>query len=241
MVNMIKPSFRQRASETEDMDDFSVQGEALDGALRFLAFVNRFLGGHQIILQALDKTLRQLEWVDIQPGMHLLDLGCGGGDTLMEVAKWSRKQELDLQITGIDANPNILAFARKNTSEHPEINYIEGNFLAQDFDWKPYQIVVCSLILHHFEDEQILSLLKKFPKGTIVIINDLQRHRLAYVLFKVLCFITSAPPMASKDGALSVRKGFRRKELESFMRRCDVTHYDLSWRWAFRYQLILAT
>lgn len=241
MVNMIKPSFRQRASEMEDMDDFSVQGESLYGALRYLAFINQFLGGHRIILRALNKARKHLAWARLESGLHLVDLGCGGGDTLAQVAQWTKQQNLDLQISGIDANPHILAFAKKNTSEHPEIKYIEDDFLTPDFNWKPYQVVLCSLILHHFEDEQIISLLRRIPKGTLVIINDLQRHWLAYYLFKILCFATLAPAMASRDGAISVRKGFRRKELEAFLQNCEVTHYDLSWRWAFRYQLILVT
>ena len=241
MVNMIKPSFRQRASEMEDMDDFSIQGEALEGALRYLAFINRFLGGHLIILQSLKRALQKLSWTQINPGAHLIDLGCGGGDTLAKVAQWSNKQQLALQLTGIDANPHILAFARENTSMHPEINYIEGDFLTKDFDWSPYQVVLCSLILHHFEEEKIIALLEQIPKGTLLIINDLQRHWLAYYLFQVLCFFSLAPPMAKKDGAISIRKGFQRKELETLLKRCNVSRYELSWRWAFRYQLILVT
>lgn len=241
MVNMINPSFRQRASEMEDMDDFSIQGEALEGALRYLAFVNRFLGGHQIIIQSLQRAFHKLSWTGISAGAHLVDLGCGGGDTLSKVAKWSEKQHLNLQLTGIDANPHILAFARENTLFNPEINYIEGDFLAKDFDWSPYQVVLCSLILHHFEEKQIKALLGQIPKGTLVIINDLQRHWLAYYLFQVLCFFSLAPPMARKDGAISIRKGFQRKELETLLKRCNISRYELSWRWAFRYQLILVT
>lgn len=241
MVNMIKPSFRQRASEMEDMDDFSVQGEALEGALRYLAFVNRFLGGHHIILQSLKRAFHQLSWVKISPDAHLVDLGCGGGDTLLKVTQWSKKQNLRLQLTGIDANPHILTFARKNTQLHPEINYIEGDFLTKDFDWAPYQVVLCSLILHHFEEEKIVTLLQQIPKGTLVIINDLQRHWLAYYLFQILCFFSLAPPMAKKDGAISIRKGFQRRELEKLLKRSNVSRYELSWRWAFRYQLILLT
>ena len=238
---MIKHSFRQRASEMEDMDDFSVKGEALEGALRYLAFVNRFLGGHQIIIRSLKRTFQKLSWTGVSAGAHLADLGCGGGDTLLKVAKWSEKQNLDLKLTGIDANPHILAFAQENTQMHPEINYIEGDFLTKDFDWKPYQVVLCSLILHHFEEEKIVALLRQVPKGTLVIINDLQRHWLAYYLFQVLCFFSLAPPMAKKDGAISIRKGFQRKELESLLKRSNVSRYELSWRWAFRYQLILLT
>ena len=241
MVNMIKHSFRQRASEMEDMDDFSVQGEALVGALRYLAFVNRFLGGHLIILQSLKQAYKRLAWTKLSSGAHLVDLGCGGGDTLLQVAKWSEKQNLNLKLTGIDANPHILAFARKNTQMHPEINYIEGDFLSKAFDWSPYQVVLCSLILHHFEEDKIIALLQQIPKGTLVIINDLQRHWLAYYLFQVLCFFSFAPPMAKKDGAISIRKGFQRKELETLLKRCNVSRYELSWRWAFRYQLILVT
>ena len=236
---MIKHSFRQRALETEDMDDFSIKGEELDGALRYLAFVNRFLGGHQIILQSLQKALFQLDWVPKIQKANLLDLGCGGGDTLCKVANWANDKGLALKIHGIDANPNILAFARENSANHPEISYIEGNFLDQGFNWEPYQIVLCSLILHHFENHQIVTLLRAIPEGTIVIINDLQRHWLAYYLFMVLCWFSRAPAMARRDGAISVRKGFSRKELEQLLAQSGVSRFELNWRWAFRYQLIL--
>lgn len=236
---MIKHSFHQRALETEDMDDFSIKGEELNGALRYLAFINRFLGGHQIILQSLQKALFQLDWIPKIQTAHLIDLGCGGGDILCQVANWANDKGLALKIDGIDANPNILAFARENSTNHPEINYIEGNFLAHDFDWEPYQIVLCSLILHHFENHQIVTLLRNIPKGTIVIVNDLQRHWLAFYLFKVLCWFSRAPLMARKDGAISVRKGFSRKELEQLVAQSNVRQFELNWRWAFRYQLIL--
>lgn len=239
MENMIKHSFRQRALEIEEMDDFSISGEELNRTLRFLAIVNRFLGGHQLIIDSLKKAFFQLKWVPSSKGMRLLDIGCGGGDTLGLVAQWSKDQQLDLEISGIDANPNILAFARKNTARFPEINYIEGNFFEPDFDWDSYHIILCSLILHHFDTQQLISFLQSMPSGKIIIINDLHRHWLAFYLFHFFGWLTQAPAMAKKDGAISIRKGFIKKELESLMASSHIQQYHLRWRWAFRYQLIL--
>lgn len=238
---MIKHSFRQRALEIEEMDDFSICGEELNRTLCFLAIVNRFLGGHQLIIDSLKKAFFQLKWVPAGKGMRLLDVGCGGGDTLRLVAQWSKEKQLDLKINGIDANPHVLAFARKNTASFPHINYLEGDFLQQDFEWGNYDVILCSLILHHFDKQQLISFFQAIPSGKIIIINDLHRHWLAFYLFQLFGWLTRAPAMAKKDGAISIRKGFIRKELESIMASRPIQQYHLRWRWAFRYQLILVT
>ena len=44
--------------------------------------------------------------------------------------------------------------------------------------------------------------------------------------------------MIIEDGLTSVLRGFKRKEIEAFLKQLN-SHYQLKWKWAFRYQWIL--
>jgi 2-polyprenyl-3-methyl-5-hydroxy-6-metoxy-1,4-benzoquinol methylase len=37
--------------------------------------------------------------------MHIVDVGCGGGDLLRQISAWARRRRIALQLTGIDLNP----------------------------------------------------------------------------------------------------------------------------------------
>jgi hypothetical protein len=45
--------------------------------------------------------------------------------------------------------------------------------------------------------------------------------------------------MVKHDSKLSVLRGFTREELEQLLSKAGITNYQLKWKWAFRWQLIL--
>lgn len=56
-------------------------------------------------------TLKALSMMDFQPGMHVLDAGCGIGGTARAIA-----QEHGCKVTGIDLTPEFVEVARKLTA-----------------------------------------------------------------------------------------------------------------------------
>ena len=45
--------------------------------------------------------------------------------------------------------------------------------------------------------------------------------------------------MVQNDSTLSVKRGFRRNEWIKILKAADIHDFDISWKWAFRWQIII--
>lgn len=229
--------FDERAYEEELMDDLQSSGEVIDQTLRELETINRLLGGNQVTIKGLDRLLKDAQK---DTPVVIADLGCGGGDIMILVAKWARKKGLNIVLKGYDANPNIIAYAEKNCADYPEISFYSEDIFSEAFKQNRFDIVLCTLFTHHFKDEQLISIFHQFKKQAKigVIINDLHRHWLAYYSIKLLTQLFSKSPMVKYDAPLSVRRAFRKSELQKIMESAEIPSFSIKWMWAFRWQLI---
>ena len=216
------------------MDDLSISGEVVNQTLRELNTINRRLGGNQISVSAFKKLAKGKKKVS------LADLGCGGGDIMVQMAKWARKEEIDASFVGIDANKNIVEYATAHTNAYPEITYQAINIFSDEFKSQSFDIIHCCLFAHHFTSQQLASLFRQFRKQAKVgvIINDLHRHPLAYWSITLLTSLFSKSMMVRNDAAISVARGFKKGELKEILEQAGITEYSLSWKWAFRWKLV---
>ena len=226
----------KRSSEIEIMDDFSMGGDLFRDTLDKLEIINRFLGGNLVTIMGLKNLLENQTKNKI---ITIVDLGCGNGDILRDVAKFGGKNNYSFRLIGIDANSSAIEYAKELSNEYTEIYFKKINVLSEDFKKQSYDIVLCTLFLHHFKNAEIISLLKTITnKATIgVVVNDLHRHKLAYYLFKLIGFFIKNK-MVKQDGLTSILKAFKRKDLENISKEIKV-HFSIQWKWAFRYLWIL--
>lgn len=224
----------QRSEEIEIMDDLTIGGEVIDQTLRELNTINQRLGGNAISVSALKPMVQSLQ------NPIVADLGCGGGDIMMEMAAWCRKKVPGASFIGIDANANIVQYAKGNTEAYPEISYQAINIFSEEFKQQSFDVIHCCLFVHHFTNEQLVSLFRQFKKQARlgVIINDLHRHALAYWSISLLTSLFSRSSMVKNDASISVARGFKRSELVSILREAGIQNYRLRWRWAFRWKLV---
>ncbi|SDB61313.1 2-polyprenyl-3-methyl-5-hydroxy-6-metoxy-1,4-benzoquinol methylase [Flavobacteriaceae bacterium MAR_2010_188] len=227
---------KERTDAIEIMDDFSLEGESLHNTLDTLADINKWLGGNNVTLDGLKKVLKRHSR---NVPITIIDLGCGGGDILRKVADYGRKEGYIFKLIGIDANPDAMVYARKLSKNYPEISFKAYDIFSEEFDLLKYDVVLTTLFLHHFKDEEIIKILQKAKKKAKlgIVVNDLQRSPIAYYLFKVVC-LTIKNRMIIEDGLTSILRGFKREELEEFSKRLNVPP-QIKWRWAFRYQWII--
>lgn len=228
-----------RTQETEIMDDFFLEGKELQDALDKIASINRLLGGNKLTLHGL-KTL--LKKSDATKTITIADIGCGNGDMLRMLANYGKKNNLNLTLIGIDANAFTINYAQKLSTEYPNIKYVCVDIFSEDFNAIEYDIVLCTLTLHHFSNEEILNIMTTFNKNANIgiVINDLHRSKLAYRLFEKVCAVFKLNKMSREDGLISILRGFKKKELENFSKKLDLKNYTINWKWAFRYQWIIA-
>lgn len=228
---------KYRTEEEEIMDDFSLEGEELRDALDKIASINQFLGGNQLTLQGVKKLINTKDEITI------VDVGCGNGDMLRALADYGNKNNLEFNLIGIDANAFTIDYAIKLSKEYPNISYKCEDIFSEVFTQLKYDIVLCTLTLHHFKNNQIDYLLQLFNKQARIgiVINDLHRNIVAYRAFQVICFVFSLNKMSKEDGLVSILRGFKKQELIDFSVRNKLKNYTINWKWAFRYQWIIKT
>ena len=224
----------QRSNELEIMDDLKISGPVIAQTLKELNTINRRLGGNQISISAYTKMIKGRSEV------LLSDVGCGGGDIMKEMAKFAIKMQVNARFIGVDANPHIIEYAKGNTAEFPEITYQPINIFSEEFRSQQVDIIHCCLFLHHFSSEELVELFGQFKRQARlgVIVNDLHRHPIAYWSIKALTTLFSRSEMVRNDAAISVARGFKKKELVKMLANAGIVNYSLKWKWAFRWELI---
>jgi len=227
-----------RTQQTEIMDDFLLEGEELRDALDKIASINQLLGGNKLTLNGVKRLLTK---ADKTKNITIADIGCGNGDMLRMLADYGRTQNLQLNLIGIDANAFTISHAEILSEDYSNIQYQCVDIFSQEFNSLKYDIVLCTLTLHHFTDNDIVHIIATFKKNAAigVIINDLHRSKLAYRLFTFICYIFKLNRMSREDGLVSILRGFKKEELEAYSQKLNLKNYSIHWKWAFRYQWII--
>jgi 2-polyprenyl-3-methyl-5-hydroxy-6-metoxy-1,4-benzoquinol methylase len=220
------------------MDDFAMEGEVLREALDKIAKINQLLGGNQLTLQGVHELIQK---IPSTTEITIVDVGCGNGDMLRALANYANKNNLNFRLIGIDANNFTINHARKLSENYPNISYRCEDIFDKPFYELKYDIVLCTLTLHHFKEDDILRLLTVFNANSRIgiVINDLHRSAIAYRLFQALCFVFSLNSMSREDGLVSILRGFKKEELIHFSKELKLNNYKIQWKWAFRYQWII--
>jgi 2-polyprenyl-3-methyl-5-hydroxy-6-metoxy-1,4-benzoquinol methylase len=220
------------------MDDFSMEGAVLQDALDKIARINQLLGGNKLTLQGVKALLSNVSKNEI---ITIVDVGCGNGDMLRTLASFEKKHNLKFKLIGIDANKFTISHAEKLSVNYPNISYRCEDIFDKPFEDLKYHIVLCTLTLHHFKEDEILKLLTVFNTNSSkgIVINDLQRSAVAYRLFQVICFVFGLNKMSKDDGLTSILRGFKKEELINFSKQLNFKYYTIQWKWAFRYQWII--
>jgi ubiquinone/menaquinone biosynthesis C-methylase UbiE len=232
-------TFSHRSAQEEIMDDLACDGEVVDQTLRELDVINQWLGGNAVTLNAVKKLLATSL---IQKELTIADLGCGSGQMLRLLARMVEKKNRKATLVGIDANPNIIRYAQQQSKEFPQIQYLENNILEQPFAQKKFDVVLATLFFHHFSTDDLIRVLRQLAEQTrFIVINDIHRHPFAYYSIKWLTRLFSKSAMVKFDAPLSVLRSFTKQEWLYILQQAGFTQYQIHWKWAFRWQLIIAT
>ena len=226
--------FRQRSYEKELLDAPDIPRELLIRNLKELELVNATLGGHSITIAGVKKLLTNKAKV-----YTLADIGCGGGDALIYIAKWARKNNYRVRLIGVDINSDAIAYMNKQCSAYPEITGVVCSYEDYLKENSTIDIVHCSLFCHHLTDAELLKLLtyiKQNVKGGFIL-NDLHRHWFAYYSIKFLTRLLNGSPLVKNDAPLSVLRGFKKTELKKMLQQAQL-QAEVKWKWAFRYLVV---
>jgi SAM-dependent methyltransferase len=207
----------------EIMDRRGNDAALLRADLRVLDYINRFLGGHRIALGYLDELL---DTAPMNP-VRILDLATGGADVPRAIARWARRKRIGVEITAMDRNPEILTLARERCAGWPEIRIEQHDLLALPYAAASFDVVTCSLTLHHFTRANVVAILRRIHDITRVgyIINDLRRNRVAIGLTKLMARTIIRNPIAQFDAPASCERAFSVAELRAMAARAELRSF----------------
>jgi hypothetical protein len=171
--------------------------EAAEASLGDLVRINRLLGGHEVLRKALARLYRP------DDRFTVLDVGAASGDMGRVIQKrypFARVTSLDYKADHLTraADPRVAADA------------FQMPFGASKFD-----IVHCSLFLHHFDDRAVVELLRGFGRiaARHVVVSDLERNIFAYYFLPATRWLFGWDPITLHDGPISVEAAFKAGEL----------------------------
>jgi SAM-dependent methyltransferase len=222
----------QRCHDPELMDDTGITGPQVGRALREIGAVNRLLGGASTSLAGLKPFLNGR-----RERVRLLDVGTGGADIPVAIARWCRRRRIPIQIVAVDLGRDACRFARALTRDYPEIEICQADVLALPHPPRSFHLAHCAMFLHHFTQNEIARILRGLA-GLVregIVVNDLHRHAFAYHSIRILTRLFSQSRLVRYDAPLSVRRGFRAADLEDLQTRCKFPGFRYRWQWAFRY------
>lgn len=227
------PSFQKRSYQKELLDRDDIPFAHIRRNLQELDFINRKLGGHEITLDGVVALIKDNAIFNRR--LHILEIGCGGGDNLRAIKEWAAAIRLPVRLTGIDRNSECIAFAQSQ-QRNEGIQFVFSDYRQVQMAPKP-DIIFSSLFCHHFSDEELIAQLQWMQANSRIgfFINDLHRHPLAYYSIKFLTACFSRSYLVKNDAPLSVRRGFRKNDWQAIFSKARISHYRCRWRWAFRW------
>lgn len=224
--------FKNRSYQLERLDTGNYTVAEYEVCLSELRFINRWIGDSF----ALRKTLlKEIKAKDIKK-FSILDVGAGSGELLREIAKFSRKENLNAKLFGLEYNELSADSIRVESKDYNEISAVHGTGFSLPFADNSLDYIICSLFTHHFTDENVVKLLAEMKRVSIrgVYVIDLHRHRIAYGLYKMFCVAFRISRLVREDGSLSVLRGFKPNELKVLAEKAKMENACVTRHFPFR-------
>lgn len=226
---------KSRICESEIMDDPALDGGRHEAALRGLARLNYLSGSSGLVWSKVVALARQLG----RDRLRVLDLATGAGDVPLRLWQRARRAGLCLEIQGVDASPRAVEFAAERAAaEQAPIQFRVLDVLANPLP-SGFDVLTCSLFLHHLADEQAVRLLQAMAQATthLVVVNDLCRSTPGLALAHLAARLLTSSDVVRVDGARSVRAAFTVREAAALARAAGLNGAIVERRWPFRFLL----
>ncbi len=223
-------------SKPEMIDNPAADPVLLKNELKSIRTINRFFGGFSAVRRG---VLRLADKAPASTEMRILDLGTGSADIPAYLLRLGRRIHRTFHVTAVDAHPVVLQIARDRARTFPNLTIEQANLLELKYAPRTFDIVLCSLTLHHFSSEEIIAILGSMKRLCRIgfVVNDLRRSKVAIWTTWLYTHLTTSNEMTLKDSHLSVTRGFTADELRELAVQAGIRRFII-WRQAF-FRLLL--
>lgn len=194
----------------EHLDDPRTDAALRERSLRDVRRANSLLGGARAVLRELWR----------QPpargtSMSVLDVGTGLADIPARARRGAGRRGVTLTAFGVDEAETLARLGA---------GLLDGSACADarrlPFGNATMDVVLCSQVLHHFEEADIPTVLAELSRVARhrVIVSDLRRSWLAAAGFWIVTWPLGFHRVSRHDGFTSVLRGFTPEELARHVR-----------------------
>jgi len=224
-----------RDRKPELMDDPSLAADQHEAALRGLERLNRVSGSVRILWPAVQNGARQCS----DRPLRVLDIAAGGGDVAIGLWRRAARAGLRLELDGCDSNPRAVEYARRRAAEaQADVQFFVRDALVGSLP-ESYDVVMCSLFLHHLDDAAAVELLRRMARAAsqLVLVNDLARSAGALLLVRLATRLLCNNEVNRVDSERSVRAAFTLREARELAHRAGLSAATVQRRWPCRFLL----
>jgi ubiquinone/menaquinone biosynthesis C-methylase UbiE len=235
MKNVLN-KFRQRSYELEDIDRGAYTAEEYEGCIGELQLVNEWLGDSWTLKRTLLKDVEHQRLTSFS----VLDVGAGSGELLRVSASWARQTGRAFRGVGLELNERSAQAIDEESRRYHEIQSVRGDAMLLPFADGEFDYAMCSLFTHHFVELQVINILREMGRVARrrIFVIDLHRHPVAYYLYITAGKLILHNRLLRHDGALSILRSFKRRELHELGQRAGLREVDVSRH--FPYRLVLS-
>ena len=225
--------FKYRSNKKELLDQDHIPKEDLFINLKELDTINHLLGGYNITFSALKKI------VNSSQSLNLVDIGCGGGDTLKRIYNWKIKNNYNINLFGVDLKSVCIDYAKEQNKGN-NTHFICDDYRNSFKHIPNIDIIHACLFCHHLTEDELIELVRfSIDNKSILVINDLERNPIAYYAIKILTRLFSNSYLVKNDAPLSVLRGFKKTEWIAVLEKAGAANYTVKNKWAFRHEVIV--
>ena len=225
-----------RQQVRELMDQPGLDEPSHRQALCGLRRVNRVSRSSGILWSAIRDLAHQVE----RRPLRILDIACGGGDVTLAIARRAKRAGIEVQVDGCDISSLAVRHAQQQAEKaRTDASFFELNALTDPLP-DDYDVVMCSLFLHHLGESEATKLLRRMSAATrhLVLVNDLRRTRTGYWLAWLGCRLLTPSRIVHNDGPLSVAAAFTITEAVQLTKESGIGNATFSRHWPQRFLLM---
>jgi len=226
---------QQRNLQPELMDDPALERQSHVAALQGLARINQV----SLCSSLLWRPIRRFAERKSTSRLRVLDIASGGGDVPIDLWKKADKAGLRLDIVGCDISDTAVQHANAAADAVSSQIRFEQRDVVRTPPLDGYDVVTCSLFLHHLAEPEAVSLLRAMSSIAtgVMLVSDLRRSVLGYLLAVSACFTLSRCRIVHVDGPRSVAGAFTVPEVRDLCRQSGLDRAHISTCWPCRFLL----
>ena len=169
----------------------------------------------------------------------ILDVACGGGDTVRAISRLGQREGIDLEVHGCDISSEALSLARaKAKAEGLDAHFFQSNAIDAPLPGG-YHLITTSLFLHHLREVDVEALLRSMAAATLdqILVHDLIRSHLDLMLTWLGTRLLSRSSIVHIDGPLSVGGAFQLDEVAQLAAAAGLVDAAITQFWPERFLL----